>query len=91
MIGTIPVTTVHENGLFGLQLSPDFATTGHIYVAYATLPDAAATYALPSGTKITAGAEYAWLGDADVVSGGGSAEFTDNSTIGLAMKIAVPF
>ena len=40
VVGTIPVATVHENGLLGIQLSPDFATTGHIYLAYATLPDA---------------------------------------------------
>jgi len=36
----IPVTLSHENGLLGIQLSPDFETTGHIYVAYSALPDA---------------------------------------------------
>ncbi|HEX6023292.1 MAG TPA: ThuA domain-containing protein, partial [Solirubrobacter sp.] len=36
---TIPVTNSQENGLLGIQLSPDFETTGHIYLAYSALPD----------------------------------------------------
>ena len=28
-----------ENGLLGIQLAPDFATTGHLYLAYSALPD----------------------------------------------------
>ncbi len=38
-VGTIPVSVVHENGLIGIQLAPDFDTTGHIYLAYNTLPN----------------------------------------------------
>ena len=40
-IGTVPVTLSHENGLLGIQLAPDFDTSGHIYLAYSALPDAA--------------------------------------------------
>ena len=32
-----PVTLSHENGLLGIQLAPDFDTTGHIYLAYSAL------------------------------------------------------
>ena len=39
-VGTIPVTLSHENGLLGIQLAPNFDTTGHIYLAYSALPDA---------------------------------------------------
>ena len=39
-VATIPVTLSHENGLLGIQLAPNFNTTGHIYVAYSALPDA---------------------------------------------------
>ena len=39
-IGTLPVSLIHENGLLGIQLAPDFNVSGHIYLAYATLPDA---------------------------------------------------
>ena len=38
-VATIPVTLSHENGLLGIQLAPNFATSGHIYVAYSALPD----------------------------------------------------
>ena len=31
--------SVHENGLLGLQLAPDFATSNQIYLAYSVLPD----------------------------------------------------
>ena len=37
--GTIPVTQSQENGLLGIQLAPDFATTGHIFLTYSALPD----------------------------------------------------
>jgi cytochrome c len=37
--GTIPVTQSQENGLMGIQLAPNFATTGHVYLAYSQLPD----------------------------------------------------
>jgi cytochrome c len=32
--GRVPVTTVLENGLLGLQLAPDFATSHWVYLAY---------------------------------------------------------
>ena len=32
--GTIPVSSVQENGLMGIQLAPDFDTSGHLYVTY---------------------------------------------------------
>jgi cytochrome c len=38
-IGTVPVTTSQENGLLGIQLAPDFMTSGHVYLAYSALPD----------------------------------------------------
>ena len=37
--GMIPVTQSQENGLLGIQLAPDFATTGHIFLTYSALPD----------------------------------------------------
>ncbi len=37
--GNIPVTTSQENGLMGLQLAPDFETSGWVYLAYSALPD----------------------------------------------------
>src|SRR4051794_386796 len=37
--GTVPVTLSQENGLLGIQLAPNFATTGHIYLSYSALPD----------------------------------------------------
>ena len=42
-VATIPVTLSHENGLLGIQLAPNFDTTGHIYLAYSALPDASGT------------------------------------------------
>ena len=42
-VATIPVTLVHENGLLGIQLAPDFDETGHIYLAYSVLPDNSGT------------------------------------------------
>jgi cytochrome c len=36
---TIPVSSVQENGLIGIQLAPDFNTTGHLYVAYTPPPN----------------------------------------------------
>ncbi len=42
-ITSVPVTLSHENGLLGIQLAPDFNTTGHIYLAYSALPDASGT------------------------------------------------
>ncbi|HET9736477.1 MAG TPA: ThuA domain-containing protein [Solirubrobacteraceae bacterium] len=32
--GTIPVSSVQENGLMGIQLAPDFDTSAHLYVTY---------------------------------------------------------
>jgi long-subunit fatty acid transport protein len=53
---------------------------------------AAANYTMPSGAKITAGAEYYWLGDSEVVSGtGASADFTDNTAVAVAMRLSIPF
>jgi PKD repeat protein/plastocyanin len=41
--GTIPVTQSQENGLMGIQLAPDFATSGLVYLAYSALPDSSGT------------------------------------------------
>ncbi|MGY4401836.1 hypothetical protein [Bradyrhizobium sp. USDA 3315] len=49
------------------------------------------TYTTASGSRITVGAEYAWLGDVKVVSGGGSAAFNGNSAAAVAVKLAVPY
>src|SRR3954451_12673847 len=37
--GTVPVTRSQENGLLGLQLAPDFATSHWVYLFYSQLPD----------------------------------------------------
>jgi PKD repeat protein len=39
VIGSIGVTLSQENGLLGIQLAPDFDTSGLIYLAYSALPD----------------------------------------------------
>ena len=66
-IGTVPVTTSQENGLLGLQLAPDFMTTGHIYLTYSALPDSSNQNRLSRftvvGDQIQAGSEviiYTW-------------------------------
>src|SRR6187399_3176806 len=41
--GTIPVTQSQENGLIGLQLAPDFATSQWVYLTYSQLPDSSNT------------------------------------------------
>src|SRR6478735_3302586 len=41
--GTVPVTTSQENGLLGLQLAPDFATSKWVYLFYSQLPDSSNT------------------------------------------------
>jgi cytochrome c len=41
--GTIPVTQSQENGLLGLQLAPDFATSHWVYLTYSQLPDSSNT------------------------------------------------
>src|SRR5918995_3487865 len=41
--GTIPVDSNLENGGLGIQLAPDFDTTGHIYVAYTPPANVSAT------------------------------------------------
>ncbi|MBE2320930.1 ThuA domain-containing protein [Solirubrobacter sp. CPCC 204708] len=41
--GTVPVTTSQENGLLGLQLAPDFATSNWVYLFYSQLPDSSNT------------------------------------------------
>src|SRR3954451_12694011 len=41
--GTIPVTLSQENGLLGLQLAPDFATSHWVYLFYSQLPDSTGT------------------------------------------------
>ena len=33
-VGEVTVTTAQENGLIGLALAPDFATTGHVFLQY---------------------------------------------------------
>jgi long-subunit fatty acid transport protein len=53
---------------------------------------AAASYTMPSGAKLTAGAEYYWLGDSEVVSGdSASADFTNNTAVAVAMRLSIPF
>ncbi len=37
--GTIPVSSVQENGLMGITLDPNFATNNYFYVAYTPLPN----------------------------------------------------
>ncbi len=37
--GTIPVSSVQENGLLGIALDPDFETNHNLYVAYTPLPN----------------------------------------------------
>jgi len=37
--GSIPVYTGEENGLMGLKLAPDFATSGWVYLTYSALPE----------------------------------------------------
>ncbi len=66
-IGTIPVTTSQENGLLGIQLAPDFTTSGHIYLAYSALPDSSNQNRLSRftvvGDQIQPGSEqfiYTW-------------------------------
>jgi len=34
LVGELTVTTAQENGLIGLALSPDFASTGHVFLQY---------------------------------------------------------
>ena len=42
--GTVPVTRSQENGLLGLQLAPDFATSASwVYLFYSQLPDSSNT------------------------------------------------
>ncbi|MDA0184926.1 ThuA domain-containing protein [Solirubrobacter phytolaccae] len=41
--GTVPVTRSQENGLLGLQLAPDFATSKWVYLFYSQLPDSSNT------------------------------------------------
>ena len=41
--GTVPVTNSQENGLLGLQLAPDFATSNWVYLFYSQLPDSSNT------------------------------------------------
>src|SRR3954449_2629019 len=41
--GTVPVTRSQENGLLGLQLAPDFATSNWVYLFYSQLPDSSNT------------------------------------------------
>jgi len=43
LAGTVPVTTSQENGLLGLQLAPDFATSNWVYLFYSQLPDSSNT------------------------------------------------
>ena len=52
-IGTLPVSLIHENGLLGIQLAPDFNVSGHIYLAYATLPDQTAQYGINRISRFT--------------------------------------
>jgi PKD repeat protein/glucose/arabinose dehydrogenase len=66
-IGSVPVTESQENGLLGLQLAPDFDTTGHIFMTYSALPDSSGTNKLSrftvEGDQIVAGSEqviYTW-------------------------------
>jgi glucose/arabinose dehydrogenase/plastocyanin len=65
--GAIPVTLSQENGLLGIQLAPNFATTGHIYLAYSALPDSSNQNRLSrftvAGDTIVSGSEqiiYTW-------------------------------
>jgi glucose/arabinose dehydrogenase/plastocyanin len=37
--GTIPVSSMQENGLMGIALDPNFATNNNFYVAYTPLPN----------------------------------------------------
>ena len=39
----MPVTNSQENGLLGLQLAPDFATSKWVYLFYSQLPDSSNT------------------------------------------------
>ena len=66
-VGAIPVTQSQENGLLGIQLAPDFMTTGHIYLAYSALPDSSNQNRLSRftvvGDQIEPGSEqfiYTW-------------------------------
>jgi cytochrome c len=65
--GTVPVTLSQENGLLGIQLAPNFDTTGHIYLSYSALPDSSNQNRLSRFTvqddAIVAGSEqiiYTW-------------------------------
>ncbi|HEX5979935.1 MAG TPA: ThuA domain-containing protein, partial [Thermoleophilaceae bacterium] len=66
-IGSVPVTQSQENGLLGIQLAPDFMTSGHIYLAYSALPDSSGQNRLSRftlvGEQIQPGSEqiiYTW-------------------------------
>ena len=48
------------------------------------------TYTLDTGTKISGGLRYILPGDATVQSGGGTADFNDNSALGFGIKVAMP-
>src|SRR5829696_2519319 len=50
--GTVPVTRSQENGLLGLQLAPDFATSNWVYLFYSQLPDSSNTQVV-SRFKVT--------------------------------------
>ena len=52
---------------------------------------AGATYTMQNGTEITGGLRYILPGDATVASGGGTAEFENNSAIGAGLQIAFKF
>ena len=66
-IGTIPVSLIHENGLLGIQLAPDFNLSGHIYLAYATLPDQTAQYGTNRISRFTYNAVSRTLGQEQVI------------------------
>ena len=90
--GTIPVTQSQENGLLGIQLAPNFATTGHVYLSYSALPDASNQNRLSrftvTGDTLSLASEqmiYTWQHQrAECCHTSGSLSFDDDGTLYLS-------
>ena len=90
--GTIPVTQSQENGLLGIQLAPDFATTGNLYLTYSALPDSSNQNRLSrftmNGDALSLASEqmiYTWQHQrAECCHTSGSLSFDDDGTLYLS-------
>ncbi len=90
---TIPVSSVQENGLMGIQLAPDFDTSNHLYVTYTPLTPNNQTrvsrFTVGAGNTIALSSEqiiYTWIAQREqCCHSGGSLAFAPNGDLYISI------